>query len=115
MPSHSIALPALNRTVSVGQYVGAIKRAKANLAATFPSSLEHWAPAKGAQIVAEFRKGLAARINAKAPGYGQGRKWSEEWQVETLRAARALNTPRLAIHWLPQHLKARFAERLSAY
>lgn len=41
------------------------------------------------------------------------RKDTPEWWQETVRTARALNTPRLAIHWLPPEWRARFAHRLS--
>lgn len=66
-----------------------------------------------ADALREMRAGLDDRINRHIPAYGRGRKWDPNWQTETARAARALNTPRLAIHWLPPHLRERFASRLT--
>lgn len=63
-------------------------------------------------ILRDLLFGLHDRINRHDPRYGVGRKWSDDYQVEISRAARALNTPRLAIHWLPPGLRERFQERL---
>lgn len=63
----------------------------------------------------QLRAGMHDRINRHLPSYGKGRKWRSDWQRETLQAAGKLNTPRLAIHWLPAHLRDRFAHRLRGY
>ncbi|GHE73023.1 hypothetical protein GCM10019059_35800 [Camelimonas fluminis] len=60
----------------------------------------------------QLRHGMHDRINRHIPGYGRGRKWSDDWQRETMQAAHNLNTPRLIIDWLPTHLKTRFHGRL---
>lgn len=57
-----------------------------------------------------FVRCLNHKINVKA-----GERWRNETtdqEIEECRAARELNTPRLAIHYLPPRLKARFAHRL---
>src|SRR5712672_2458621 len=41
-----------------------------------------------------------------------GRKFEHEWQIETYRASRQLNHPRLIIDWLPPWLHSRFKHRL---
>ena len=64
-------------------------------------------------ILAELRAGLAARINRHLPTYGRGRKWSDDWQRAALQTARAVNTPRLAVRWVPVDLRARLAHRIS--
>lgn len=58
-----ISLPAINRCVSLSNYVAGIKTAKANPNAIFPHSLTHWGPATGQEIVQQFRDGLTDRIN----------------------------------------------------
>jgi hypothetical protein len=65
------------------------------------------------EALADLRAGLEDRINRHDHRYGKGRKWGGDYQRETIQAAAALNTPRLRIHWLPQDLKRRFADRLS--
>lgn len=66
-----------------------------------------------ADALGQLRQGMHDRINRHLPNYGIGRKWSADWQRATIQAAHALNTPRLAIHWLPAHLKCRFEHRLA--
>ena len=58
-----ISLPAIGRRVSLGAYVAAIKRAKANPDIEFKHGLERWWPVTGREIVLEFRKGMTNRIN----------------------------------------------------
>jgi len=51
------------RRVTLGSYVRVVKLAKANPNATFQRDLlDRW-PAKGADIVRQFRRGMADRIN----------------------------------------------------
>ncbi len=101
------------RRVSLGDYVRAWRIALAAPANTwFRETPCSWAGGDRAQVLREFRKGLDDRINRHVPHYGKGRKWKEQWQIETLRAAREINHPRLAIHWLPAWLKPRYAHRL---
>jgi hypothetical protein len=70
-------------------------------------------PGTAEEALQEFRFGLHDRINRRLSWYGRGRKWESDWRRHALQAALQLNAPRLAIHWLPPHLKARFAHRLS--
>lgn len=62
-----------------------------------------------------FRERLDAKISSHIVGFEVGRKWNLDYQAEIRRAARELNTPRLAIHWLPKDLKQRFAHRLRGH
>lgn len=62
-----INLPAINRQVSLRQYVQAIKLAKANPTGEFKHGLTTWWPTTGAEIMRQFREGLQARINAGVP------------------------------------------------
>jgi hypothetical protein len=99
--------------VSLGTYLRAWKAAlAAPHDAWFPRTPCSWAGGDRDQVLREFRAGIDDRINRHLPDYGRGRKWDPTWQLETLRAARALNHPRLVISWLPQWLKARYASRL---
>lgn len=70
-------------------------------------------PMTAGEILSEIRNGIHDRINRHLSYFGKGRKWGENYQTETLRASRALNTPRLAIHWLPLWLRERFEHRIS--
>jgi hypothetical protein len=54
---------------------------------------------------------LMTKINRTLPA-SRGRKDCSTWYWEQWRASRALNTPRLRIHWLPNDVKERFAQRL---
>lgn len=100
-------------TVRLGEYVRVWKSLKNTSPGTmFKSSLCGWCSARRETILAEFMDGLQDRINRHLVWYGKGRKWTYEWQLETQRAVRQLNTRRLAIRWLPAWLKTRFAERI---
>jgi hypothetical protein len=59
-----IHLPAIERRVSLGAYVKAIKLAKANPDLEFKHGLDCWWPATGREIVEQFRAGMRNRINA---------------------------------------------------
>jgi hypothetical protein len=94
-----------SRKISLGRYTAAWKTCLALPPETsIGRGVSGWDETAG-QALAELRKGLEERINKHLPWYGKGRKWSWEWQVETRRAASALNTPRLVIRWLPAHLR----------
>lgn len=67
---------------------------------------------RASDALQQFRAGMHDRINRHAPGFGAGRKWASGWQRETMQAAARLNTPRLIIDWLPDHLRGRFAYRM---
>lgn len=67
-----IGLPAIGISVTVGQYVRAIKLAQANPDAEFKHGLTTWWPTKGKEIMAQFRQGVHARINDKVPYYKRG-------------------------------------------
>lgn len=59
----TIYLPALERHVTLGAYVRAVKLAKSNPAAEFRHGLTCWWPCTGADIVRQFREGIHDRIN----------------------------------------------------
>ena len=63
-----ISLPAINKKVSLGTYVKAIKAARANPTVEFKSGLSTWWPTTGAEIVLQFRGGVHARINMRGRG-----------------------------------------------
>jgi hypothetical protein len=107
---------ASGRRVSLGSYVDAWRTVRAaDPAALFHGAPEDWfrIPEPAAVILRQFRTGLHARINRHVPGYGRGRKWSTDWQREAWRTARAVNTPRLVVRWVPTEFRARLADRLS--
>lgn len=59
----TITLPAVNKTVSLKQYVAAIKMAKMNLDREFKHGLTCWYPCSGRDIVKQFLDGIHDRIN----------------------------------------------------
>jgi hypothetical protein len=109
-----------NRTVTLGAYVAAWKTV---LAAPEDSTFQNgfnWYPESRKEVLREFRRGLHDRINRRIDGFPgtlkpratHGRKFEHEWQIETYRASRQLNHPRLIIDWLPLWLHSRFKHRL---
>ena len=63
-----VYLPALDRAVTVGALVKAIKRVKAAPPdAVFPQGLTTWWPTTGAEIMRQFRQGMNERINEGIP------------------------------------------------
>jgi len=67
MTTRAIYLPAINRRVSIGAYVKAIKLAKANPDAKFKHGLTCWWPCTGREIKVQFRRGIHDRINQAIP------------------------------------------------
>lgn len=55
------------RWVPLGAYVRAVKLAKANPEHEFAHGLTTWWPTSGAEVVAQFRRGLDERINEALP------------------------------------------------
>lgn len=108
----TIRLTAVSKSVPICNYVASIQTAKANPNQTFSHGLTCWHPCTGSEIVDQFRASLHERINRHIPGRA-GRKWESNWFWEIYRAAKMLNTPRVAIHWLPVDLKSRFSHRLA--
>ena len=100
------------RKVSLGSYVAAWRRCLSMNAAFQVACCPDGYSGSAADALEQFRDGMHDRINKHLPNYGRGRKWSNDWQRETLQAAYRLNTPRLIIDWLPRHLADRFADRL---
>jgi hypothetical protein len=75
----TIELPAINRTVTLRQYVDAIRTAKANPDAIFKTGLSCWWSCTGAEIMRQFYQGMTDRINQEIPytergKYGGGSK-----------------------------------------
>lgn len=63
----TVSLPAINRTVSLGAYVRAIKLAKANPESEFRHGLTAWWPCTGREIMDQFRRGMHDRITQALP------------------------------------------------
>lgn len=58
-----VSLPANDRRVTLGAYVGAVALAKANPTREFKCGLDTWWPTTGAEIMRQFRKAMHRRIN----------------------------------------------------
>ena len=63
-PQRTVYLPAIDRRVTIGQYVKAIKLAKANPDAEFKQGLTCWWPVTGREIMRQFMDGVQDRITA---------------------------------------------------
>ena len=62
-----IYLPAIHKTVTLAQYLKAIKYAKANPDAEFKEGLTCWWPCTGRDIMRQFFEGVQDRINQRIP------------------------------------------------
>jgi len=67
-----IYLPAIERRVTVGQYITAIRLAQANPDAEFKHGLTCWWPCTGREIMRQFREGVQERINDAIPYIQRG-------------------------------------------
>jgi hypothetical protein len=92
-----ISLPAIRRTVTIGQYVTGVKFAIANPAAEFTHGLTTWWAVTGAEIRQQFHESLHDRINAAQPYSSaepfrpappRGRKDCRDWFVGAWRDSR---------------------------
>ena len=72
MTKRVIYLPAIERSVTLAQYVAAVKTAKQHPNAEFKHGLTTWWPTKGADIVRQFVAGMNERINSQVPYYARG-------------------------------------------
>lgn len=68
----TITLSAIGKTVTIGQYVKAVKMAKANLDAEFKYGLTCWWSCTGRDIMRQFREGLEQRISDAIPYMKRG-------------------------------------------
>ncbi len=83
---HVIFCPGPGKYLTLAQYCTVVRAAKEHPAQEYPTTFCSWAGGTGADIVQEFRKGLADRINAHLPWYGRGRKWSGDMSVPARRS-----------------------------
>ena len=69
-----IYLPAIERQVSLADYVKAIKMAKANPETSFKHGLTTWWSTTGAEVMEQFRHGMNDRINQAIPYSQRGKQ-----------------------------------------
>lgn len=100
------------RHIGLGAYVAAWRSCKTLEPSTYVGRGISGHGDTAGEALRQLREGMDDRINRHDPTFGHGRKWSYQWQAETMRAASALNTPRLVVHWLPAWLKEKFSDRL---
>ena len=67
MKTRVIHLSAINRTVTLFQYLRAVKLAKANPDKEFNHGLTTWWPVKGHEIMRQFFDGVQDRITQAIP------------------------------------------------
>ena len=63
----TIYLSAISKTVSLSQYIKAVKLAKKHPDKEFKHGLTTWWPVKGSEIVRQFLSGVNDRINQGIP------------------------------------------------
>jgi len=64
-----------DQDVSLTAYLRAVRAAQANPQATFKTGLTTWWPTTGAEIMQQFREGIADRINQGTPCSRRSRKF----------------------------------------
>ena len=69
----TIYIPAIEKHVTLGQYVKAVKLAIDNPKSEFKHGLTCWWPCKGADIQAQFLEGVQERISQGIPYIQRGR------------------------------------------
>jgi len=67
-----ITLPAIGKSVTIGNYVKGIKLAKANPDTEFKHGLTCWWACTGREIMKQFREGVQQRINEAVPYIQRG-------------------------------------------
>jgi hypothetical protein len=67
-----ITLPGPSITVTIGQYVRAVKLAIANPDVEFKQTLTTWYPGTGRDVRRQFREGMQDRINQAIPACKRG-------------------------------------------
>jgi hypothetical protein len=105
-----IGLPC-GRPVSLGEYVRSWRVLKTLPAARLVERWSHFATPAG-EILEAIAAGVQDRINRHIPGFGQGRRWSEDWFRSVLLTARTVNGTRVVLDWVPEGLETHLAHRL---
>ncbi len=70
----TIRLTAIDRTVTLSDYIKLVQLARAFPGATFKTCLTTWWPTTGAEILQQFRAGMMDRINQGIPYIQRGQK-----------------------------------------
>lgn len=96
------------RTYTAKTLIETYRWAKAHPAGIIP--IDRCERLTGDEWIAWFRKRLDEKTNRGL--VGTGRKWDGIWYLEMERAARAVNTPRLRVTWVPLELRERLAHRI---
>ena len=71
---------------------------------------------RAADILSAMRGGLSERINRNIPGYGQGRKWDNDYQVKLWRDSRRVQdiAKRIRVYQFEtEEARSRFSDRLA--
>ena len=68
----TVYVAGIDRSITLGQYVAAIRLAKANLDQEFKYGLTTWWPTTGAEIRRQFLQGVHDRINQGIPAIRRG-------------------------------------------
>lgn len=87
----AVHLPALDRSVSLGAYVSAVRRAKASPTTEFRQGLDCWWPATGAQIMRQFRRAMHRRISEAVPYIARGAPSRTPKVVQPIRDDQKVN------------------------
>ena len=104
---HLITLPN-GRDVTVGEYARSWRMLKTLPPDRLVERFSHF-PETAAEILREIGRAVHDRINRHIPGFGRGRKWSQDWERAAIQTAIRVNQPRLVIDWLPQDFRRRLA------
>ena len=78
------------RSVTLGAYVAAWRAVKSLDPSRPCGGFDHF-PEPAGDILREMRRGMHDRINRHLSWFGTGRKWEQDYQINTMRRARAVN------------------------
>lgn len=128
MSTRYITIPAVNRRVSLADYIMAWWYVIALCQHTPKTELKHglstWWPITAEETRREFRAGMHDRINSMIPvtlrGTDQapkartmkGRKYDSEWQRQAIQTARLVNARRVIVR--TEQVPTEFRERLKS-
>ena len=71
--TRTVTLPAVNMTVSLRQYLTAVKLAKANPEIEFKHGFTTWWPTTGKEIMRQVREGVQGSLNEAIPDSQRGK------------------------------------------
>jgi len=70
----TVYIPSYEKWITLGQYVKAVKMAKANPDVIFPRGITSWWPTTGTEVMRQFMRGVHDRISQGIPYCERGQR-----------------------------------------